>query len=63
MGHELPRCGQNAASALPAEAAATVVERCVRFGPISAARTRSKNSLRLRRRTTVKSVTDLLIAA
>jgi hypothetical protein len=34
LGHELPRCGQNAASALPPEAAATVAERCVRFGPI-----------------------------
>jgi hypothetical protein len=34
MGHELPRRGQNAASALPPEAAATVAERCVRFGPI-----------------------------
>jgi hypothetical protein len=33
MGHEVPRGRQNAASALPPEAAATVVEWCVRFGP------------------------------
>jgi hypothetical protein len=30
MGYELPRRGQNAASALSPEAAATVTERCVR---------------------------------
>jgi hypothetical protein len=34
LGHELPRRGQNGASALPPKAAATVAERRVRFGPI-----------------------------
>jgi hypothetical protein len=35
MGHELPRHRQDAASALPPEAVATVAGRCVRFGPLT----------------------------
>ena len=43
LGHELPRRGKNGASALPPKAAAIATERRGRYGPLSAARIRSKN--------------------
>jgi hypothetical protein len=62
-GHEQPICNGRAVSGLPPTATKLLRYGTGRFGPIPAPRTRSKNSLPLRRRTGVKLVTDLPIGA
>ena len=63
MGHQLPRRGQIGMSAIPSKAATTLVDQRGGFGPLSAARTRSKNSPPIRRLSIVNYVTDLPIEA
>jgi hypothetical protein len=63
IGHEPPRLQRADAAETPLIADTMVDDWRGCNGPLSAARTRSKNSKPFRRRTTVKSVTDLPIGA
>jgi hypothetical protein len=63
MGQFLPRHLTERAATLPHKAAASTVRHRGSYGPLSAARTRSKSSKPFRRRTIVKAVTDLPIEA
>jgi hypothetical protein len=59
MGQFLPRHLTERAAALPHKAAAPTVRHRGSYGPLSAARTRSKSSKLFRRRARVKLATDL----